>query len=357
VNAIVRLLTVDGIATGSDDEIRELTAQFYVTLGAYFSRASSARDTAAAARIRELLGQADRSWTHAYEIEQLLVELFDDATVRTELDVRALEAKGVLRPDQTALYEQQMKSARELDGQTTVERQRVLLARLVNDLQWRYTVNEARRRYTKAITSRAGLLFVTALAAFSVLVAYTVLARPVFTPDDLRLFGFAALAGAWGATFSILTSLRDRLAGSDLDSLKLMRPWVMLSSRALIGAGAACIFFFFILSGLLRGSAIANIFPDFTAGGPAATLPVDQLALLVVWCFLSGFSERLVPGLLQRIESRAAVGGDRFRPTTDGEPAAAQSLRREPVPPTTSAPARAPNPPDAGPAPPPPATG
>src|SRR5262249_18259204 len=93
-----------------------------------------------------------------------------------------------------------------------------------------------------------------------------------------------------------------------------------LVSRALIGAGAASILYFFILSGLLRGSALSNIFPNFTPG--ASTLPLDQLALLVVWSFIAGFSERLGPGLLDRTESRvestAAKTSDRFRPTSDG---------------------------------------
>jgi hypothetical protein len=331
---------MNGSSTVQEDEIRELTSQFYVTLGAYFSRLSVSDDRAAAKRIRELLTQAERSWTHAYEIEQLLIDLYDDDTVRTELEVRALEAKAVLRPEQTALYEQELKSIRDPDTPMTPARRRVLLARLVNDLQWRYTVNEATRRYSKAVTSRAGTLFVLALAAFSVLIAYTIIAKPQFAPNDLRLFAFAALAGAWGATFSILTSLKDRLKGSGLDDLKLMRPWVMLISRALIGSGAACILYFFIVSGLLRGSAISSIFPDFGSASTARSaspdgtpmLPVDQLALLVVWCFLSGFSERMVPGLLERIESKAGnnggAGTDRFRPTTDGGSAAGPSSRR-----------------------------
>lgn len=327
---------MNGSSTVQEDEIRELTSQFYVTLGAYFSRLSVNDDSAAATRIRELLTQAERSWTHAYEIEQLLINLYDDETVRTELEVRALEAKIVLRSDQTALYEQELKVVRDSDKPKTPERRRVLLARLVNDLQWRYTVNEATRHYSKAITSRAGTLFVLALAAFSLLIIYTVIAKPQFAPTDLRLFAFAVLAGAWGATFSILTSLKDRLKGSGLDELKLMRPWVMLLSRALVGAGAACIFYFFIVSGLLSGSAISNIFPDFTntakSTSPNGMLPVNQLALLVVWCFLSGFSERLVPGLLERIESKAGNSGDtrsdRARLTANGASAAGESSQR-----------------------------
>ena len=129
MNVIARLFQRNGSTTVQEDEIRELTSQFYVTLGAYFSRLPVNGDSAAAKRIRELLTQAERSWTHAYEIEQLLINLYDDETVRTELEVRALEAKIVLRPEQSALYEQELKAARDPDKPRTPERRRVLLTR------------------------------------------------------------------------------------------------------------------------------------------------------------------------------------------------------------------------------------
>jgi len=319
------------VTTVQQDEIRELTEQFYVTLAANFARLPANDDRPSARRVKDLLEpNAERSWTHAYEIEQLLVNLYDDETVRTELEIRVVEAKPVLRAEQSALYEQELKAARDLDTPAAAIRRRVVLGRLVNDLQWRYTVNEAVRRYSKTVTSRAGTLFVAAIGVFAALVAYTVLRSILFSHMDLRLFGFAASAGAWGATFSVLSSLKNRLMGTSLDDLKLMRPWVMLVSRALIGAGAASILYFFILSGLLGNSAISNIFPNFTPDSP--TLPLNQLALLVVWSFIAGFSERLVPGLLERTESRvesgAAKTSDRFRPTPDGGGETAIQSRR-----------------------------
>ena len=91
--------------------------------------------------------------------------------------------------------------------------------------------------------------------------------------------------------------------------MKLMRPWVMLLSRALIGTGAGCVLYFFLRSGLLGGSA----FPQLTTLDTAGEVPRKDLALLIIWCFIAGFSEKLVPSILEKTESRAAES-DRFRP-------------------------------------------
>jgi hypothetical protein len=70
---IARLLGSHLHSTVQVDEIRELTEQFYVTLGVYFLGLAGLDDHPVTRRIRELLNSDDRSWPHAYEIEQLLV--------------------------------------------------------------------------------------------------------------------------------------------------------------------------------------------------------------------------------------------------------------------------------------------
>jgi hypothetical protein len=85
-----------------------------------------------------------------------------------------------------------------------------------------------------------------------------------------------------------------------------------------VGVIGAVIIFFFLRSGVIAGS----LFPDFKSVGldefrfpmsPDGKTPVNgalrlyypssHLALLVVWGFLAGFSERLVPTILQDTET------------------------------------------------------
>lgn len=316
----------------ADDNIRELTAQFYITLRAYFARIQpegETRSPAAYARVAELLDPArpQHSWSDCYEAEQLLVHLFDDDMLETELRARLVESAN-LRPPLPEHYATAVAEAK------TSAAKRTILLRLVNDLQWRYTVNEGKRRFAGQLTSRSSLMFFLALLAYASLLWWASYRRPM-SYNDIRLALVAGATGAWGATFSMLTSLQTRIEASEIYDLRRMRTFLMLISRALIGGGAAAIFYFFFLSGLVSGP----IFPTLTAaeggdggslaavtaacpGDMAGCLPMRQFALLVVWCFLAGFSEKLVPSLLARTEQRAdSEPPERFRPTSSGDAA------------------------------------
>ena len=295
------------------DEIHELTAQFYVTLEAYFAKVKSAglpRCQDSYDRVERLLTNQPRNWTNAYAIEQLLIHLFDEDTVISELQVRVREAKDALRPALAEYY-----AAEAAKTPLSAAERRALLSRLVNDLQWRYTVSEVKRGYTKEITLATGQLFVLSLAVFAASVLLT-LAFPSLKQFDLRLLVPAVLAGCWGAAFSMLSSLRDRLEASDLDALKVLRARWVLGSRVLIGAGAASVLYFFFVSGLVSGSA----FPDLKAATSSTDWQLNTFALLVVWCFIAGFSERLIPGLLAKTEGRleTSPASDRYRPSSAG---------------------------------------
>jgi hypothetical protein len=348
----------------SESEVRELTAQFYVTLEAYFAKVKSAgapQCKDAWDRVERLLTQEPRNWTNAYAVEQLLVHLFDDGTVESELQVRAQEAKGALRPSLVDYYTAQIAKT-----DLVPDQRRALLGRIINDLQWRYTVNEVKRSYTKEITLKTGQLFIGSLLVFAVAALLT-WRFPDLQRFDVRLLVPAILAGCWGAAFSMLSSLRDRLAASDLDDLKLLRARWVLGSRLLIGAGAASVLYFFFVSGLVTGTA----FPDFKAATSAqasavtpaptsaatsaptstatpaptstptsAPAAVDSVAwlkffsLLVVWCFVAGFSERMIPGLLASTEARleGSTAPDRFRPPSPTPVPASQPAPQPPAP-------------------------
>ena len=330
----------------TQEEVIELTNQFFVTLRAYFtlikkSGADNVRNKEAFDRINALLDgeQAGRNWTNAYEIEQLLVHLFDDDTVATELRIRILEARSILRPELAAMYEAHFDAIEKRSGGADAagvpNSRRTLLARLVNDLQWRYIVNEATRRYSKLITRRTATLSVFALSVFIIMVVVIATKGVTFSYGDLHLLWVAGLAGTWGATFSMLATLKTRLGESKFDDLKLMKAGSMLLSRAAIGAGAACILFFFLLSGLLGGSAFPSLVGPSDQG--LKLLPATDLALLIVWCFVAGFSEQLIPGLLASTEARAATATDRFRPTTGETQVPAPPSPQPDAPLTTSA--------------------
>lgn len=331
----------------SHEEVKELTDQFYVTLRAYVARLDKddeSRSPKSFKQVEDRLKEGKATWSDAYQMEQLLVDLFDERSLDVELQSRLLEAESSLRPVVAAHY---VKMAGAL--KTSAER-RALLARLVNDLQWRYTVNEVKRGYSKEVTKITGLIFIVAIGLFATAVLGTaVFAKVLSEAGDAALLLLAGLAGGWGASFSMLANLKGRMDAAELNDLKLMKSRWILWSRPLIGVGAACILYFFLVSGLLGGAAFPNLKRDqeprsqsetVPGGGPATTetrtAPVGgnaptpmrssrtDMALLIVWCFVAGFSERLVPALLAKTEGRAigqsSLGPERFKPSpADGE--------------------------------------
>lgn len=324
----------------SQDEVKELTRQFYVTLRAAAARLDKEDENRSPKSFSELeaLLAPNRvpAWSDAYQIEQLLVDLFSASTLEVELQSRLLEAASSLRGDLAAMYVKQAAALK------TLAERRAVLARLINDLQWRYTVNEVKRTYTKAITRDTGMIFIGAILFFGA----AFVTRHLFGWADRDLLLVAGLAGGWGAAFSMLATLRSRLDAAELNDLKRMRSRWIIWSRPLVGAGAACILYFFLVSGLLGGSmfpnlgeeaarpATATVTPAGAGAEPVATAEKDRapssapiksansvtakdLALLVVWCFIAGFSEQLVPTLITKTEDRLSsqsLGSERFRP-------------------------------------------
>lgn len=119
----------------------------------------------------------------------------------------------------------------------------------------------------------------------------------------------ALASGFFGATFSMLLQTQRRAAATSLDDLSSASSWRTLMVRSSVGLGGAAILYFFFESGLLEGS----LWPKLEAlayqplGSGALLVPNQDLCLLVIWCFLGGFSETLVPNILIKTEEKAAV--------------------------------------------------
>ena len=114
-------------------------------------------------------------------------------------------------------------------------------------------------------------------------------------------------AGLFGAAFSMLTQSQRRASQGTLDDVDMAVEWHTLVIRGAFGIGAATILYFFFQSGLLEGS----LWPRLHALGvqdvgnsKALKVPNRDLSLLVIWCFIAGFSENFVPSVLVRTENR-----------------------------------------------------
>jgi hypothetical protein len=130
----------------------------------------------------------------------------------------------------------------------------------------------------------------------------------------------AMASGLFGASFFMMVELQRRIAQGGVADVRDMWTVPMLLLRCIVGVGAASILYFFFRSGLLEGS----LWPDLGALGfqPVARVmdgegreigylnagrkivPNTAFALLIVWSFIAGYSQTLVPNLLLSTEGR-----------------------------------------------------
>lgn len=259
-----------------------------------------------------------KTWRNAYYIEQMLALIFPIQKIDIELSRRIEEAKGTLPESKCTYYANQV--VRELDseqvqmsGDTDIDK-KSLLIHLISDLQWHKEKQQVERSYGRTARLRTTIMFVFAFLIFflpNIIPPFAhVLLDAAFGGSARIYFVFTAIApGCLGAAFSLLISIRKRLEESNLDGVKVLYRYSYIVSRVVIGMGAGLVFYYFLQSGLINGDLLPTPFSGsaLPEGGASTTLEYKDIALVIIFCFLSGFSETIVPNLLSRTEKQVGV--------------------------------------------------
>ena len=120
---------------------------------------------------------------------------------------------------------------------------------------------------------------------------------------------YALAAGLFGTTFFMIVDLQSKIEISSHSELRDMWTFRMIMLRCSFGVGAATILYFFLQTGLLGDGVwpdvaklgFANATRTVESGfleGSTYRLPNTNTSLLIVWSFLAGYSQTLVPRLL-----------------------------------------------------------
>jgi hypothetical protein len=289
------------------EEEPTLTAHFYKSLEASFNQIKDIlgeeqlkeEHTVLFGRIDELLKSDEKTWENAYLIQQLMIPLYDENMLEVELYTRLVEAEHTLSEKSYTYY-------RDSADQADPSKKRALLKRLVVDIQWKHQLQELRRVYSRFARKKTGILFVLSVLLFvATIIVFEMFIRGTSVPL-FETMSIAMVAGMMGAAFSMLIGLRDRLQVATFDELKMQRRYTYILSRTIIGLGAALILTFFMAAELLTGT----FFPEFKfAPGSNRMLPLDSktISLLVVWSFIAGFSEKLVPNIISKAEAKVDI--------------------------------------------------
>jgi hypothetical protein len=259
-------------------------------------------------------------WDDMYKAESLIVLLLSGAQLREEISTRLEQLSGDSLAEAETLrrdYEKLLKppgdapNAGPDDGLL-----RSFLLRVMEAIHWnakkKYLARPIRKEATKNI------LWCMLIAFFLLVAPYGYLIADFSTAQDMvsRLWSLFALytaltAGLLGAFFSRLMRVQGNWDNMPLEEVFLHREFSYTLLRAGVGMCGALIVYFFLRSGIAEGA----LFPKFSdlriefvsVSDPAAVqmtfvMPSPALAMLTFWCFLAGFSEALVPGLLSSTE-------------------------------------------------------
>ena len=239
----------------------QLLRQFYVTLDAIYlkikqrnkERLSEYRDTTSKIEILLAVTQSRQSWESAYSIEQMMVPLFTEDNLDIELQRRLMETGENLSPELHQHFSKAFENATELP------KKQALLERIVNDLQWQYSLRQVHRVYAGKARINTSVIFVLAIIAFflpELSENFDFIKRMLDVEMKTKHVRTALSAGFLGACFSLLIGLKSQIQKSDLENLKVIHRFPFILSRAIIGMGAAMIFFYFMQSGFVKSPII-----------------------------------------------------------------------------------------------------
>ena len=276
---------------------------------------------------------ADNSWNDAYCIERMLALVEPAGTllgeVQRRLDEAADEKVGSAARFRTmfdavvplAVDNSTAPPALTEGGEAQL---RAMLLSILEETHWTFQRKFHSRPIRKSVTRR--LVWTGLIACGLFVFPYVYIYVKQWLGDEKYVLPFqnwswlplwtAVTAGFFGAMFSRLLSLQASWNTLSLGELKDARDFSSIFLRGAVGMTGAVVVYYFLLSGVIGG----GLFPQFKELGLhqlefkdtssiAGTVPLRlilpnaQLALLVVWSFLAGFSERLVPGILQTTEA------------------------------------------------------
>jgi hypothetical protein len=264
--------------------------------------------TAEVATIDALI-KSPSTWENLSAAEQRLVFFLPEAMLDLELKKRLAEAERIKLPN----FEVYKKKADPLEAAQPLasDDKKALLFSVLDELHRLQTDRQVDRlvRFQAACQ----------LLVFAVVIAILVLLPPIVawcTVNNNVADSFAKKAvdllkdnpfwrtfevmafGALGAYFSRLRSFQVDPALSSYVAIKNAFKWSVLLVRLTIGMVGALILYLTLRGHLLKG----DMFPNFDMAEPFKT---KDLAKLLVWSFLGGFSEKLVPETLERTEGGA----------------------------------------------------
>lgn len=278
----------------------KIIKQYYVNLRVEFDNILSKNSNLPSDiinKIETLFKVSEMDWSKAYEIEQYLAHICDEESLEIDLKRHLVSYRNHFSVEEYTHYENEINEL--LSGSKNVVEKRSILLRILNELHSFYTKRAECRDYGFITRVRTAVTFLIGFFLFLLSLVYCFYAKHM--PLSSEVLIITVSSGFFGASFSMLTGLKEQIANSTMEDLKVFHRVIYVLIRPFIGVGAALIFYFFIQSELLQGD-LFPMLPIREKGQLADHLIGDypEISLMIIWSFIAGFSEKLVPRMLKK---------------------------------------------------------
>jgi len=246
------------------------------------------------------------TWDDAYQIENQIAMLLTGDCLHQQIKYRLREALARNATDAAVLqtdYDDLVKS-NEKEGRTSFDDDlHYFLLEVLENINWQKKLKYLARWNRLQATRKT--LWIVAGALVLVLWPYF-----FWLPACIWAhFGlYTALTfGLLGALFSRLYNLERSGSKLTLEELRHAQTFRYILQRACIGACGALIVYFFLQSELVT-SVVSPVFEklgeDVKSVRDGQVSHISNLARLIIWSFIAGFSESLVPSVLSKTEGQ-----------------------------------------------------
>jgi hypothetical protein len=330
-NLAMRFHTIGQPPSSANENLQKLYARLVKT----FDKPEPAVTVQPGAAAREL------TWDDAYRLESEIASMLSGARLRQEIASRLRWVVFDHVPEAADLqtrYAELVKAYPEDEAKPADDVFRDFQLEILEAIHWHGRRKHVARKLRSQATRRT--LMFGLLALLAVLIPWFLVSASAVAPTkaaqvvstrmkDVLPISFwtedgsgkqfalytSLMFGFLGAIFSRLITLQRQWQIMALDELYNARTRSYIFLRATIGTLGALVVYFFLQSGLVKGS----VFPDFSDLGmsiKSATdnqgprwpgqllLPSGGLSLLIMWSFIAGFSETLVTTVLNTTQQQ-----------------------------------------------------
>lgn len=279
--------------------------------GQYQSTSGMIDDHAAKAEADEIVGMIPEkvTWNDLYRLELAMIRLAPDPMLRRKAWILRNEYKEMANPDE---YKDYLASKYPDADSGDPVMLRADLVRLQEELNWRYVVVWMLESYRSNLLQSL-MRWTILIVLLSVVLTYwssAVALVASWTNFNLPFLMSIVVPGIVGGLISTVQRIQvahfDKNADLDLAQLERGNSGIYLSP--FLGGVFALVLFFLFAGGFVMGDLFPKVTVDSLLVSGIESLEYKDMAKIVIWSFLAGFAEKLVPDRLQQIAQKNGTG-------------------------------------------------